>query len=81
VTDGIDSVSLKFNNFTGAFKLAADADGDTLIFDPPASGSLESAPRAKDASHDGPDAIHSGDAVYVGFNASQMAELHANWAI
>jgi hypothetical protein len=130
VTDGIDSESLKFNNYTGAFKLAADADGDTLIFDPPASGSLESAPRAKDASHDGPDAIHSGDipfggvgadsfvfgqaadgvgdaatrsyettadphwqravqpdgthigdAVYVGFNASQMAELHANWAI
>jgi hypothetical protein len=36
ITDGTDSASLTFNGFTGTFKFAADADGDTLIFDPPA---------------------------------------------
>ncbi len=37
VTDGADSATLKFAGFNRTFRFAADADGDTLIFDPPAA--------------------------------------------
>jgi hypothetical protein len=145
ITDGTDSASLKFDGFTGTFKFAADADGDTLIFDPPAGVGADNFVFGQAADGAAPamtriggyaaaegngldfsalfaeagarpesavvlqhledtseifatlnhettadphwqravqrDGIHIGDAVNVAFNANQMVELHANWAI
>ncbi len=39
VSDGTDSASLTFFDFTGTFKFAPDGDGGTDIFDPPANSS------------------------------------------
>jgi hypothetical protein len=39
VTDGTNTASLTFIDFTGTFKFAADGNGGTEIFDPPAAGS------------------------------------------
>jgi hypothetical protein len=37
VTDGTNSASLKFIDFSGTFRFSADGNGGTAIFDPPAS--------------------------------------------
>ena len=39
VSDGANSASLTFDNFTGTFKFASDGSGGTDIYDPPATNS------------------------------------------
>ncbi len=49
VTDGTNSASLTFIDFTGTFKFASDDSGGTDIFDPPAANSSNA---AVSAAHD-----------------------------
>jgi hypothetical protein len=84
VSDGTNTASLTFIDFTGTFKFAADGSGGTEIYDPPASGSSVTVGGDHFFFHENPGANSGGTNTqggssehehFAGMHAEELASL------